>query len=368
MNNDASPKLKLHMSGCRTRELSTPVENLEIGPGRLAKIWLPINHYPLPTGQRFVPSALWFSSNTAFNLDLMSVKCGEELLLNKLLPNVFSALSAGPTLDLKIVDPPEGSVVTVLFKNPSDHVVTLGFCLLGYASRPVKVPASSPTEEVPTSFPAEEVPARYPESLLRKCQRWFSEGLLAALEGRGCRVSGGAELSDADLANLVREENERPLELEAPRLLTTLRRFAAQAANVMAIPLQMAIQGWEDLQNDNKHIERKIISIGVGPETLALGECRSIEVAPLATFRPLSLRIDPSNAHRFKICDFKIGKNSQFATVGTILGCFGGERDGLPLGIDTAGPGQPITIVVENPSSNSQPEVFTAVLIGEVVS
>jgi hypothetical protein len=278
--------------------------------------------------------------------DVVAASCGDDELLASMPSDIVSRRGKA-RVRLIVKDPPRGSHVDVLVQNRSSSSATFRGTLSCYASEGL--------EDADTSV----------EGLLDRCRRWFGNGLAAALEDRKARST----LADRELHNLINREEDTESR-QPTQVLENIRFLFALVTSFVAIPFAAAIARWDELQEQIdeglEEAERRLATIGVGPEILAPGERRAIKIVPQLGFRPTTLLIDPQNGHLFVVEDVRIGKNSQFLTSGSVPGVLFCSQGGLPVGLERAAPGQDITVHVTN--SSDKEEIFRGALVGEVDS
>ena len=317
-----------------------------VEPGGRSVVVFSIGEVPLmvEAGQVFVPTDLEVQGGRLSGFEVVFVACGTDVLLGE-----YEVRWSDDRARLKIVDPPSAKHVVALFTNTSPSQRKLRAQLVGYATEALE------EEEVVVA-----------EGLLDRCQRWFSEGLLAALESRGVAVPTAS-------SNPTIEETERVLRNYAlylekgPTLLATLRKLFAAVADVAAIPLEASRAYWDDLsgvgRGEGTEPETRLTTISVGPQPVEPESLAVIKISSRLAFRPKSLRLSSVNGTYFTITDVRVDGHSQFPSPSHIHGAMFCGPEGLPLGLDS---GHDVEICVTNRDGASH--VFWGVLVGEVVS
>lgn len=103
--------------------------------------------------------------------------------------------------------------------------------------------------------------------------------------------------------------------------------------------------------------------IGFGPVTIPAGATVDVPSAPQVVFRGERLTIPSDIAGQISVLDCKVGKDSQFASVGAVPGrSFDEKSTGNRLRMDTAQISQQVVLRVQN--TGGAPVVFTASING----
>ncbi len=150
------------------------------------------------------------------------------------------------------------------------------------------------------------------------------------------------------------------------RVPALARNGAANPALQAAIAQRVADQGTIVREREPYKSRQYAIPFDSGTTAMAAGATQVITSQPQVLFRPERLVVSSAIAASFLINDFKVGKNSQFATSGSHpADAFAPNAFGVRLKCDTAQVSHLISLSVTNNSAAALR--FLATLFGEAV-